>query len=323
MDFLTSLFTLFNIGFLSHLVARLTGANASILIFCGLLIVGATPFQIAGIMVSYLVLIKLALFTQGRQLTFKNFQIFRGWILWASLAVTFAALFIYPFGALTLFLLMFLLELTIRLGYYIPEQLRIPLNTRILYIAIASALMVLGVTLTQYIPAETYKYLGISAALLSCGFFWWVGNDRKRFQNIWDYLVISSFFFSGLFGFEFSDWVLDLHRAEPTKNRLTENLPLIMIPAFFIAMLASNLLFNIFPLSGMVLVLFGTLCIRLFGFYMVSGRGKMSIIALAFTILAVICVLLVDPKLTGFDNTFDNLMNSTFMFSLDSIKSLF
>ena len=297
MDFLTSLFTLFNIGFLSHLVARLTGANASILIFCGLLIVGATPFQIAGIMVSYLVLIKLALFTQGRQLTFKNFQIFRGWILWASL-------------------LMFLLELTIRLGYYVPEQLRIPLNTRILYIAIASALMVLGVTLTQYIPAETYKYLGISAALLSCGFFWWVGNDRKRFQNIWDYLVISSFFFSGLFGFEFSDWVLDLHRAEPTKNRLTENLPLIMIPAFFIAMLASNLLFNIFPLSGMVLVLFGTLCIRLFGFYMVSGRGKMSIIALAFTILAVICVLLVD-------NAFDNLMNSTFMFSLDSIKSLF
>ena len=94
MDFLTSLFTLFNIGFLSHLVARLTGANASILIFCGLLIVGATPFQIAGIMVSYLVLIKLALFTQGRQLTFKSFQIFRGWILWASLAVTFAALFI-------------------------------------------------------------------------------------------------------------------------------------------------------------------------------------------------------------------------------------
>ena len=56
---------------------------------------------------------------------------------------------------------------------------------------------------------------------------------------------------------------------------------------------------------------------------MVSGRGKMSIIALAFTILAVICVLLVDPKLTGFDNAFDNLMNSTFMFSLDSIKSLF
>ena len=144
MDFLTSLFTLFNIGFLSHLIARLTGANASILIFCGLLIVGATPFQIAGIMVSYLVLIKLALFTQGRQLTFKNFQIFRGWILWASLAVTFAALFIYPFGALTLFLLMFLLELTIRLGYYVPEQLRIPLNTRILYIAIASALMVLA-----------------------------------------------------------------------------------------------------------------------------------------------------------------------------------
>ena len=96
-----------------------------------------------------------------------------------------------------------------------------------------------------------------------------------------------------------------------------------MIPAFFIAMLASNLLCNIFPLSGMVLVLFGTLCIRLFGFYMVSGRGKMSIIALAFTILAVICVLLVDPKLTSFDNAFDNLMNSTFMFSLDSIKSLF
>ena len=71
---------------LRNLVARLTGANVSILLFCGLLFMGATPVQVAGIMATYLVFIKLVVFTQGNRLSFKNFQIFRGWILWAAMS---------------------------------------------------------------------------------------------------------------------------------------------------------------------------------------------------------------------------------------------
>ena len=99
LNLLTSLLALFNIGFFGNLVARLTGANVSILLFCGLLVMGATPVQVAGIMATYLVFIKLVVFTQGNRLSFKNFQIFRGWILWAAIAVSVAALFVYPFGA--------------------------------------------------------------------------------------------------------------------------------------------------------------------------------------------------------------------------------
>ena len=74
MNLLTSLLALFNIGFFGNLVARLTGANVSILLFCGLLFMGATPVQVAGIMVTYRVFIKLVVFTQGNRLSFKNFQ---------------------------------------------------------------------------------------------------------------------------------------------------------------------------------------------------------------------------------------------------------
>ena len=64
MNLLTSLLALFNIGFFGNLVARLTGANVSILLFCGLLFMGATPVQVAGIMATYLVFIKLVGFRE-------------------------------------------------------------------------------------------------------------------------------------------------------------------------------------------------------------------------------------------------------------------
>lgn len=323
LNLLTSLLALFNIGFFGNLVARLTGANVSILLFCGLLFMGATPVQVAGIMVTYLVFIKLVVFTQGNRLSFKNFQIFRGWILWAAIAVSVAALFVYPFGALTLFLMIFLLELTVRLGARVPEPLRIPMKTRIIYILIGSALMTGGIALTTVIPPVAYMYAGTAVALLMCLFFWWIGNDRTRLNGAWDSIILSMFLLTGLFGFDFSEWLMDMHREETTRSHLTENLPLVVIPSFFIAMLVSNLLFNIFPISGIVMVIFGALCIRLFGFYVGSGRGRMSLVALGFTVLAVICVLLVNPPLTGFNNYFDNMASSTASFSWSSISALF
>ena len=160
-------------------------------------------------------------------------------------------------------------------------------------------------------------------ALLMCLFFWWIGNDRTRLNGAWDSIILSMFLLTGLFGFDFSEWLMDMHREETTRSHLTENLPLVVIPSFFIAMLVSNLLFNIFPISGIVMVIFGALCIRLFGFYVGSGRGRMSLVALGFTVLAVICVLLVNPPLTGFNNYFDNMASSTAPFSWSSISSLF
>ena len=312
LNLLTSLLALFNIGFFGNLVARLTGANVSILLFCGLLFMGATPVQVAGIMATYLVFIKLVVFTQGNRL-----------ILWAAIAVSVAALFVYPFGALTLFLMIFLLELTVRLGARVPEPLRIPMKTRIIYILIGSALMTGGIALTTVIPPVAYMYAGTAVALLMCLFFWWIGNDRTRLNGAWDSIILSMFLLTGLFGFDFSEWLMDMHREESTRSHLTENLPLVVIPSFFIAMLVSNLLFNIFPISGIVMVIFGALCIRLFGFYVGSGRGRMSLVALGFTVLAVICVLLVNPQLTGFNNYFDNMASSTASFSWSSISSLF
>ena len=234
-----------------------------------------------------------------------------------------AALFVYPFGALTLFLMIFLLELTVRLGARVPEPLRIPMKTRIIYILIGSALMTGGIALTTVIPPVAYMYAGTAVALLMCLFFWWIGNDRTRLNGAWDSIILSMFLLTGLFGFDFSEWLMDMHREETTRSHLTENLPLVVIPSFFIAMLVSNLLFNIFPISGIVMVIFGALCIRLFGFYVGSGRGRMSLVALGFTVLAVICVLLVNPQLTGFNNYFDNMASSTASFSWSSISSLF
>jgi hypothetical protein len=321
LDFWTSLAAFLNIGFFPTLLARLTGANASILIFCCLLYLGTSPLQTAGIMATYLIFIQLVKYTQGNRLSLRNFRIFRGWKLWTALAVSVLALFVYPFGALVLFLLIFLLELVNRITLSIPAQDRMPANRRLVYTCVAALLMTAGLTATAFIPPDVYLYLGGIAAIAICIFFWWAGNDRTRLANVWDYVALAMFLPAGLFGFDCTDWIIDLRR-KGMSNMLARNLPVIVIPAFFIGMLASNLLFDQFPVSGIVIVVFATICIRLFGYYQVSGRGRANLVALVVTVLAVFCLFLTTPHLTGVQNAFDSMMSNTPV-SLDAIKNLF
>lgn len=322
LGFWTSLAAFLNIGFFTALLSRLTGANTSILIFASLLYLGTAPLQTAGIMATYLIFIQLVKYTQGRHLSFKNFRIFNGWKLWAAMAVSFLLLFVYPFGAMVLFILVFLLELVNDMALRIPPQMRMPTNKRLVYTCAASLLMVAGISLAAFMPGDWYMYGGGIFAILLCLFFWWAGNDRTRLQNTWDYVCLALFIPAGLFGFDCTDWLLDLRRKDAPKDSIGINLPLIVIPAFFIGMLASNLLFSQFPVSGVVIVIFATIAIKLFGYYQVSGKGRANYVALVVTILAVFCLFLTTPHLTGTTNAFDSMMSNTPV-SLDAIKSLF
>ncbi|MFQ9401765.1 MAG: hypothetical protein ACLR1D_05370 [Dialister sp.] len=78
MDFVTTLVYFLNIGLFSALVARFTGAVLSALVFCSLLYMGATPIETIGMMLTYLVFMRLTIYTQRNRVNFKKMQVFTG-----------------------------------------------------------------------------------------------------------------------------------------------------------------------------------------------------------------------------------------------------
>ena len=121
---------------------------------------------------------------------------------------------------------------------------------------------------------------------------------------MWDTVILATFAPAGLFGLDLSDWMIDMKR-NGKQTLLSKNLPFIYLPAFYIAFLAGNILFGIFSFSGLILTFFSALAVRLFGYYQVSGKGHMNLIALSVTILAAVCLWLTAPTPTGISEAID------------------
>lgn len=304
MNFVTALIACLNIGFFSALISRFTGASMTMLVFCCLMYVGGRPMETAGVMMTYLVFMKLTVYTQEHRMSYKHLRYFHGWKGLAPLAVIFLCLFVYPFLAVALFVGIFLIELLARLYDSIPADERMSAKEITPYAIVASAITVIAFTLTYFIPDEYYYLIGGAVILLLCLFFWWIGNDRTRLADVWDKVILAAFVPAGLFGFDLTDWLQDMKRTGET-SRLTASLPFIFIPAFFVTFVFANFAFGVFSLSGLALTLFSTISIRLFGYYHVSEKGKFNPVALGVTVLAVICLFLTAPEPTGFSDLID------------------
>lgn len=305
MDLITAIVWFLNIGFFCAIASRFTGANTSILILSALLYVGGRPVETVGIMMTYLVFMRLTMYTQQTsRLTLKDFQIFKGWRLIIPALLILVCLVVYPFAALALFLAFFISELLLRLYRTMPMEKRMPPARLVPYAAGASVITIAGFGAVRWIPEAYYYGLAGAVIFLLCAFFWWVGQNRSRLASSWNAVIMASFLPAGLFGFDLSEWIADMKRYG-NPSRLADNLPFIFLPAFYAAFVCGNVFFGIFSFSGLILTFFSALAIRLFGYYEMSGKGKTNPVALAVTILAAVCLFLTAPVPTGISHAID------------------
>lgn len=304
LDLINSLIIFLNVGFFSTIVARFTGANMTMLILCALLYAGAAPLEAAGIMMTYIVFMRLTMYTQHYPVSYKNFHFFRGRRLAIPVVFILVGLFFYPFAALAVFLLFFISELFYRIYTDMPRERRMPAKDLAVRAAAASLIMGAALAVVQFIPDTIYYGVAGTAILLICAFFWWVGQNRRRLADAWDGVILASFLPAGLFGFDLSDWLEDMRRTTAC-SRLAWNLPFIFLPAFMVCFILANALFGIFSFSGLVLTFFSALAIRLFGYYQVSGRGKTNLIAVAVTVMGGVMLFLTAPEVTGISHAID------------------
>lgn len=308
MDFVTTLVYFLNIGLFSAIVARFSGAIMAMLVFCSLLYMGATPMETIGMMLTYLVFIRLTIYTQKNRVNFKKMQVFTGKKIIPAIAIIIFALLFYPFAGLAAFLLVFMTEVLAKMREQLPEEHKMSRKEITPYILVGAILMTLSMIAVKFIPFTAYYIVGGLVALLLCTFFYWLGQDRDRLESHWDKLIIASFIPAGLFGFDLADWIDDMRRhINPTK--LAYNLPFVFLPVFFITFVMANLIFGIFSLCGMALVFCSAIGLRIFGYYEVSRKGNMSPIALGITVLAVFILFLTAPTEVGVTSSVDAFLN--------------
>ena len=87
MDFITTLAYFLNVGVFSAVISRFSGAPISILVCCAVLYVGATPLETIGIMLTYLVFMRLTIYTQKNRVNFKKMEVFPGWKIIPAIAL--------------------------------------------------------------------------------------------------------------------------------------------------------------------------------------------------------------------------------------------
>ena len=311
LNFVDAIVAFLNIGLFSSLISRFTGANTAILVFCSLLYLGCEPLETIGIMLTYLVFLRLTIYTQNQKLNFKKLKVFRGFRVFFPILLIVISLFLYPFAALAIFLFLFMTEILAKMKEEVPDDRQMTTSQLIPYIAIGSVLITVSMICVKFIPAAYYYIFGGAAGLLLCFFFWWLGQDRDRLSSIWDKVIILSFILLGLFGFDIADWLDDMRRnINPTP--IAYNLPFIFLPVLYVGFLMANILFGSFSLSGMVIVFFGALGLRLFGYYEVSRKGKANLLSIGITVLALFLLFLTAPEPTGVSKLVDAFLPTNY-----------
>lgn len=94
MNFVDAIVAFLNIGLFSSLISRFTGANTAILVFCSLLYLGCEPLETIGIMLTYLVFLRLTIYTQNQKLNFKKLKVFRGFRVFFPILLIVISLFL-------------------------------------------------------------------------------------------------------------------------------------------------------------------------------------------------------------------------------------
>ncbi|MCI5836928.1 MAG: hypothetical protein MR209_03740 [Veillonellaceae bacterium] len=297
MEFLYAMLPYLNIGFFGALFARFTGANLTAIVLCSLLWLGTTPLQTLSMMLTFLVFMQLTTYTQEQRLSFNNLQIFAGWrILIPILFITFM-LVANPFYAVAAFVGFFLMEVLLRLYRQLPVAERPSRRQWLLYIGGGLLVSCIGMVLLAVIPPAYYYLLAGLVILAACAFAYQAGKRRDLLAAHWDAVILASYTTLGLFGLDWTDWLIDLRRSFTTP--LARALMPVSLTVIFLTFVTMHAYYGTLTLAGLIIALAATVATRLFGRYQVTSRGEFSPIALAMTILVVVCLFLVQPAPLG------------------------
>ena len=116
--------------------------------------------ETVGIMLTYLVFMRLTIYTQKRKLNFKKLQVFKGMRVFVPVLLIVISLFLYPFAALAIFLLLFMVEILAQIKEEIPEDRQLSKGELTKYIVIGSLLTTVSMIAVKFIPAAWYYALG-------------------------------------------------------------------------------------------------------------------------------------------------------------------
>lgn len=152
LNFVDAIVAFLNIGLFSSLISRFTGANTAILVFCALLYLGCEPLETIGIMLTYLVFLRLTIYTQNQKLNFKKLKVFRGFRVFFPILLIVISLFLYPFAALAIFLFLFMTEILAKMKEEVPDDRQMTTSQLIPYIAIGSVLITVSMICVKFIP---------------------------------------------------------------------------------------------------------------------------------------------------------------------------
>ncbi|MGE1062341.1 hypothetical protein NXG27_06895 [Megasphaera paucivorans] len=297
MDLLFAILPFFNAGLVGSITARITGINMSMCVLMVILYMGATPVEAIVVMLTFNTYTYFTIYSQEHRISFKNFTFFPGIRIVIPILLTIAGIAIQPFMGITFFVAIFLLEIFAMIYKQMEPKIRPSIRELLIMCGIASILVVIGLTLVQFIPKEWYfAFDGI--VIIGVAYFMWAVGDRNAMQSIWDKLLYGAAFITGITGIDASDWLGAMHRNN--RSVLCRCYPIVINTAQVAALLVSFVLYRYFSLGSLFTTIGAAIGVRLFGVYVPSDKGKFSYLALGLTVLAVLIFMLTQPVPSGF-----------------------
>lgn len=297
MDIIFGILPFFNAGLLTAAVARVTGANMSILLLPVLLYMGATPYESLVLLLMFGLYNFFTLYTEKTNLTIKNFSFFPGWYCLIPIALIGALLYFDPFFGILGCVLWFIAEMAGLMYKKLPQKQKpapMQLGTWMVGAAILGAI---GAFLVQFIPMEYYYVVSGIVLLVITLFMWKAGKDRSAMQGSWDTIQYGFTFLTGLFGIEAADWFDAMRRTK--MSLLSHVYPLLINAAMIGALISAYLVSGRFTVSGLFIAIGSAIAVRFIGFPEMDKKGTFSYLATGIVVLAVICLYLTAPNPIG------------------------
>ena len=282
MDNILSLLPFFDVGVIAAVIARFTGINLSMMVLMALLYIGGTPLETVMTMLVFNAFTYFTVYTQRHILGIKDLTFFPGVKMLIPVIITLALATFNPFLGIMLFIAFFLAE-TFAKMYHTMDLKSRPSRNEIIKMSIISAvLMVLGVALIRWFPAD-YYYILAGVLILCFAFLMLLAGDRRRFTGIWDGILYISAFVTGISGIIADDWFFSM----------------------IVALIAGYAMYQYFSVGSLFVTVGAALTIRFFGVYNYGLHGKFSYLALGATVLAVLVFWLIQPVPTGLPEVSD------------------
>ncbi|WP_251422513.1 hypothetical protein [Veillonella agrestimuris] len=300
LEFIEVLGPFLLLGIVAAGLSRISGVAMSMIIVPTLLIWGATPLDVVAFMLLFVVYNNLTAETQDARLNYKELVLFPRWKIAIPLVLTALITVFVPPAGIAFFMACFIAELIATVYKRIPEKER-PVSSRVIGFSILAAILTaIGAYVGPMISGDYYFGLVGLAILIITAFAWYAGNHRSAFKGVWDFIWTGFTLFLGLFGIESSHYTAGLTRDYSSK--LDRMMPMIIAIGAFAGLMVIFGVYITFSLPSFITAIGAALGIRVFGLYEFERRGSFSYLAIGFAVVAVICLYLVSPVPTGFDD---------------------